>query len=257
MSGDGKRFKGRGPIQLTGRSNYKKFGDLLGIDLISNPDRASDKDIAFRTAGLFWKLNGLNQLADRQWYMTITKRINGGFNGLDDRVKHFERALTVLGVARMRGVETDPADDSGIPRFSRGLDGDDKIVPTAEERNPGAANKPASKPAKKAAKKVTAKEVARNVGIKKAVKRVAVTKAPKKAAKINSPKSAANKEAEKKMAKAVVKKAAIKKAVKRAVVKNAIKKAAVKKALKKAALRKVVKKAAIKKAVRKAVRKAK
>jgi putative chitinase len=52
--GDGKRFKGRGPIQITGRSNYKRFGDLLGLDLIADPPRAAVPDVAFRIAGLFW-----------------------------------------------------------------------------------------------------------------------------------------------------------------------------------------------------------
>lgn len=162
MPGDGKRFKGRGPIQITGRSNYKRYGDILGVNLIDNPERASDKDIAFRTAGAFWKMNNLNQLADRQWYMTITKRVNGGFNGLEDRVKHYERALNVLGVARMRDVQDDPADDSGLPRFPRGLDGPGQIVPTGEERNAEPASKPpakrVTKPLKKPAKKATTKK---------------------------------------------------------------------------------------------------
>lgn len=153
MPGDGKRFKGRGPIQITGRSNYKRYGDMLGVNLIDNPERASDKDIAFRTAGAFWKMNNLNQLADRQWYMTITKRVNGGFNGLEDRVKHYERALNVLGVSRMREVQDDPADDSGIPRFARGLDAPGQIVPTAEERNEKPVKKTPKKPTKKAVKK--------------------------------------------------------------------------------------------------------
>jgi putative chitinase len=53
--GDGKRFKGRGPIQITGRANYKKYGDGLGVDLISDPTRAALPEIGFRTAGLYWK----------------------------------------------------------------------------------------------------------------------------------------------------------------------------------------------------------
>ncbi len=62
--GDGKRFKGRGPIQITGRANYRRFGGLLGIDLVSDPARAAVRDLAFRIAGLFWAKNGLNELAD-------------------------------------------------------------------------------------------------------------------------------------------------------------------------------------------------
>jgi len=94
--GDGKRFKGRGPIQLTGRANYKRYGDLLGLDLINNPTTAATKEVGFRIAGQFWKLNGLNELADQQEFKAITKRINGGYNGLDDRIKYYERAKKVM-----------------------------------------------------------------------------------------------------------------------------------------------------------------
>jgi len=94
--GDGKRFKGRGPIQLTGRANYKRYGDLLGLDLINNPTQAATPEVGFRIAGQFWKLNGLNELADKQDFRGITKRINGGYNGLDDRIKYYERAKKVL-----------------------------------------------------------------------------------------------------------------------------------------------------------------
>ncbi len=94
--GDGKRYKGRGPIQLTGRANYQKYGDLLGLDLINNPTIAATKEVGFRIAGQFWKLNGLNELADQQDFKQITKRINGGYNGLDDRTKYYNRAKQVL-----------------------------------------------------------------------------------------------------------------------------------------------------------------
>ncbi len=94
--GDGKRYKGRGPIQLTGRANYKKYGDLLGVDLVNNPTVAATKEVGFRIAGEFWKLNGLNELADQQNIKAITKRINGGYNGLDDRTMYYNRAKKVL-----------------------------------------------------------------------------------------------------------------------------------------------------------------
>jgi len=94
--GDGKRYKGRGPIQLTGRANYKKYGDQLGLDLIDNPTTAATPEVGFRIAGLFWKSNGLNGLADQQDFRAITKRINGGYNGLDDRNKYYERAKKFL-----------------------------------------------------------------------------------------------------------------------------------------------------------------
>ena len=94
--GDGKRYKGRGPIQLTGRANYQKFGDLLGLDLINNPTIAATKEVGFRIAGLFWQSHGLNELADQQQFETITRRINGGLNGQADRVMYYERAKKVL-----------------------------------------------------------------------------------------------------------------------------------------------------------------
>jgi putative chitinase len=106
--GDGKRFKGRGPIQITGRSNYKRFGDLLDLDLIADPPRAAVPDVAFRIAGLFWLKKGLNDLADRatsEAFREITRRINGGFNGLADRERFYTVARNVLGVAtqKLRG----------------------------------------------------------------------------------------------------------------------------------------------------------
>ena len=64
-TGDGKRFKGRGPIQITGRANYRRFGDFLSVDLLSAPERAAVPDLAFRIAGLYWSKKGLNELADR------------------------------------------------------------------------------------------------------------------------------------------------------------------------------------------------
>ena len=99
--GDGKRFKGRGPIQITGRANYRRYGDLLEVDLIASPPTAALPDLAFRIAGLFWKKNGLNQLADEATadaFKEITRRINGGFNGLEERKRFYAVARETLGV---------------------------------------------------------------------------------------------------------------------------------------------------------------
>ncbi|MGH9832407.1 MAG: glycoside hydrolase family 19 protein [Blastocatellia bacterium] len=101
--GDGFRYRGRGPIQITGRSNYKKYGDLLGVDLVGNPDLASTPQFAFSTAAQFWKMNGLNELADVQDFITITRRINGGLNGLQDRQKYYAIAQNVLGADEPAG----------------------------------------------------------------------------------------------------------------------------------------------------------
>ncbi|MDP3232862.1 MAG: glycoside hydrolase family 19 protein [Myxococcales bacterium] len=94
--GDGRRFKGRGPIQLTGRANYRAAGQALGIDLERNPERAADPDVGFRIAAWFWQSRGLNSLADQGNFREITRRINGGYNGYDDRVQYWNRARQVL-----------------------------------------------------------------------------------------------------------------------------------------------------------------
>ncbi|WP_375769047.1 LysM peptidoglycan-binding domain-containing protein [Archangium gephyra] len=94
--GDGVRFKGRGPIQLTGRANYRAAGKALGIDLENNPKRAADPDVGFRTAAWFWNTRNLNSYADSGNFKEITRRINGGYNGLADRQKYYARALDVL-----------------------------------------------------------------------------------------------------------------------------------------------------------------
>jgi predicted chitinase len=94
--GDGVRFKGRGPIQLTGRSNYRAAGQALGIDLENNPRRAADPDVGFRTAAWFWNSRGLNSLAEQGNFREVTRRINGGYNGLADREAYYRRALSAL-----------------------------------------------------------------------------------------------------------------------------------------------------------------
>ncbi len=94
--GDGARFKGRGPIQITGRANYRRYGKLLGVDLLSEPERAAAPELCFRIAGVYWQRNGLNQLADAGEFDEITRRINGGQNGQADRQRLYALALAVL-----------------------------------------------------------------------------------------------------------------------------------------------------------------
>jgi predicted chitinase len=83
--GDGPRFKGRGPIQLTGRANYRWAGGMLGVPLEQQPLLAARHDIGWRIAGLYWRSRGLNGLADGGDFHSITQRINGGQNGAADR----------------------------------------------------------------------------------------------------------------------------------------------------------------------------
>jgi putative chitinase len=96
-SGDGFRFCGRGLIQLTGRTNYEWFAASLQI----TPDAAAEYlqtfEGAAQSACWFWETNNLNQFADNEDFVTMTKRINGGTLGLDDRKAHFERIKQILG----------------------------------------------------------------------------------------------------------------------------------------------------------------
>ena len=136
-AGDGFRYKGRGPIQLTGRDNYHRFGGALGVDLENNPELAATKEVGFRIAALFWAKNGLNELADAQRFELITKRINGGTKGLERRVKFFERAKQILGVPDSGSFEIGEEEPPQEPpaHFARGLDEPGEITPTAAERN--------------------------------------------------------------------------------------------------------------------------
>ncbi|MEI6064953.1 MAG: glycoside hydrolase family 19 protein [Pseudanabaena sp. ELA748] len=97
-SGDGVRFKGRGLIQVTGRANYGECGRALGVDLISNPQRLGDYDLACLSAGWYWDSRNLNNFADRDDILAITKIINGGTNGLADRQSYLARAKRVFGI---------------------------------------------------------------------------------------------------------------------------------------------------------------
>jgi putative chitinase len=94
--GDGPRYKGRGLIQLTGRANYQRYGDLLQIDLVGHPELAGDPATALVIACLFWKIRDLNPLADKDDIETITRRINGGLNGLASRRAFLARAKAAL-----------------------------------------------------------------------------------------------------------------------------------------------------------------
>ena len=89
--GDGVRYKGRGPIQITGRANYRRYGRKIGIDIERHPVIAAIPSIGLHLALEYWKTNGLNTLADADNVNGITKLINGGFNGLEDRKAHLAK----------------------------------------------------------------------------------------------------------------------------------------------------------------------
>lgn len=94
--GDGVRYKGRGFIQLTGRANFRSAGSDLGLDLENNPDLAEQPDIAARLAVWFWNKKNLNAKADVGDFVGITRAINGGTRGLQDRTRLYESAKQVL-----------------------------------------------------------------------------------------------------------------------------------------------------------------
>jgi len=95
-SGDGWRFRGSGFLQLTGHSNFYHAGQALGEDFVMQPELVRTPKYAAMTAGWFWQTHKLNQYADRTDYLMMTKKINGGTIGLDDRIKHINHALDIL-----------------------------------------------------------------------------------------------------------------------------------------------------------------
>lgn len=98
-SGDGYKYHGRCPIQLTGRRNYRIYGELIGKLLIDKPELLLEPETGSQVTCLFWNQNGLNPLADAGDFQTITKRINGGLIGYSERLAYYEKAKKVLGIA--------------------------------------------------------------------------------------------------------------------------------------------------------------
>lgn len=96
--GDGPRFKGRGLIEITGRANYTTCGVALGLDLIANPELLEQPDAACRSAAWFWQVHGLSDMADADKFGSITHRINGGYNGIDERLAFWLAARREFGL---------------------------------------------------------------------------------------------------------------------------------------------------------------
>jgi putative chitinase len=111
--GDGRRFKGRGLFQLTGRVNYRSFGDALGLDLIANPAAAAIPDHSLLIACEYWKRKHLNPFADKDDIVTITKRINGGLNGIESRRIYLTKAKVVL--AHVHAASTTIRETTAMP----------------------------------------------------------------------------------------------------------------------------------------------
>ncbi|PMU84627.1 MULTISPECIES: glycoside hydrolase family 19 protein [unclassified Pseudomonas] len=96
VKGDGSKYRGRGLIQITGRTNYAACGEALGLDLLSKPELLELPQHAAMSAAWFWSMKGLNTLADQGQFMKITRRINGGLTGQTDRQALYDKALEVL-----------------------------------------------------------------------------------------------------------------------------------------------------------------
>lgn len=93
-SGEGALYIGRGLKQLTGKENYIKCGKALGLDLVTNPDLLLENNNAVRSAGWFWSFNRCSEFADKRDVQGLTKRINGGLIGLQDRQKRFDAVMS-------------------------------------------------------------------------------------------------------------------------------------------------------------------
>ena len=97
-SGDGYKYCGRGLIQLTGKDNYTRYAQSLEISVEEASEHLTTFEGCVQSAAWFWEANNLNQWADKGDILTLTKRINGGTIGLDDRIEHYNHALHVLGI---------------------------------------------------------------------------------------------------------------------------------------------------------------
>lgn len=97
-SGDGWRYRGRGPIQITFHDNYQLCGKALGLDLLANPDLLLEFVHGARSAAWFWSTNGCNELADKGAFLSITRRINPPAEGQADREARYKKAKAALGV---------------------------------------------------------------------------------------------------------------------------------------------------------------
>ena len=96
-SGDGWKYRGRGLIQLTGKDNYTSYSNYANNGALQNPDIVATPEFAADSAGWFWATNRLNQLADTGDVRAVTRRINGGFNGLADREAKYNKLIVMLG----------------------------------------------------------------------------------------------------------------------------------------------------------------
>jgi putative chitinase len=102
QKGDGPRYKGRGLLQLTGRANYVDYGKALGVDLVNNPTLAAQPALSLKIACEYWKRHNINADCDRDDVQAVTRKVNGGLNGLSDRIAFTQKAKAA--VARLQAI---------------------------------------------------------------------------------------------------------------------------------------------------------
>lgn len=113
VRGDGKRYKGRGVLQLTGRANYRRYGQILGLDLEGQPHIAAEPLVSLRIACVYWRDRQINPMCDADNLVAVTRKVNGGTNGLADRGRYLVKAKAVLAAA-----EAAPVAFAGVEPFA-------------------------------------------------------------------------------------------------------------------------------------------
>ena len=127
QKGDGRRYKGRGLLQLTGRANYRALGKVLKVELEGDPERAAEPALSLRIACEYWKSRNINAACDRDDLITVTRLINGGTNGLEDRRGYTSRAKAAI--IRIEGLMLRGATPDGTrPVLRRGSKGDAVVM---------------------------------------------------------------------------------------------------------------------------------
>jgi putative chitinase len=111
QKGDGPRYKGRGLLQLTGRANYADYGTALGVDLVNNPTLAAQPALSLKIACEYWKRRNINADCDRDDAQAVTRKVNGGLNGLSERITFTQGAKTAI--ARLQAVQLSGAASAG------------------------------------------------------------------------------------------------------------------------------------------------
>lgn len=125
--GDGVKYKGRGAIQVTGRNNYAACGIALGLPLLTKPELLAEPQYGTLSATWFWNSRHLSLLADKAWFKAITRAVNGGLNGWDERLKYYQRNRALLGL--LPYSEEGEADDVRAFQKAHGLMADGAVGP--------------------------------------------------------------------------------------------------------------------------------